>query len=370
MMHIPFLDLQAHYDPIFPEIEAAISRVFAAKQFILGQEVEECETAVAAYCGGRYACGASSGTDALLLALMCEGIGPGDEVITTPYTFFATAGCIARLGATPVFVDIDARTLNMNIDRIEEAVTPRTRAIIPVHLFGQMMNMDAVMKIAGPRNIIVIEDAAQAIGSRYADRCAGTVGDYGCFSFYPGKNLGAAGDAGMVFTSDRSKLETLRQLRSHGAHTKYYHRLIGGNFRLDALQAAIIKAKLPHLDAWIDSRRRIALSYRQRLAHISAVMPLEDASEKHTYNAFVIRTDRRDALRSHLSEKGIETQIYYPLSLHLQECFAYLNCDKNAFPQSVLASYQTLALPLYPELSDVQVDYVCDAIRAFFAASS
>jgi len=302
---------------------------------------------------------------------MAEDIGPGDEVITTPYTFFATAGAIARLGATPVFVDIDPISYNIDPEQIAARITRRTRAIIPVHLFGQMADMDAIMAIAVKHSLVVIEDAAQAIGAEWAGKRAGSIGHYGCFSFFPSKNLGAAGDGGMVVTNDAYRADKLRVLRSHGSQPKYYHKFIGGNFRLDALQAAIVSAKLPHLDSWTSARRRNAKRYDELFseAGLPVVTPALVASV-HIFNQYVIRVERRDELQAGLKKEGIGTEVYYPIPMHLQECFAYLGYTEGAFPESEKAAKETLALPVHPELTGPQAKFVVNAIVEFFSAAS
>ncbi|HYI93656.1 MAG TPA: DegT/DnrJ/EryC1/StrS family aminotransferase [Bryobacteraceae bacterium] len=364
-MHIPLLDLKAQYQSIQADVEAAVIEVLASQQFILGPKVTQCEEAVAAYSDCAYGIGVSSGTDALLACLMAENIGPGDEVITTPYTFFATVGAIARVGATPVFVDIDPVTYNMVADSIEAYVTKKTRAIIPVHLYGQMSDMDPIMRVANKHGLTVIEDAAQAIGSEYKERRAGSIGHYGCFSFFPSKNLGAAGDGGMIVTSDRQRAEKLRSLRSHGSKPKYYHRVIGGNFRLDSIQAAVVLAKLPHLDDWTTARQNNAHQYDMHFHHCPHIQRPAIVRERHIFNQYVIRVSRRDLLQAYLKNKGIITEVYYPVPMHLQECFAHLKYMAGAFPESERAANETLALPIYPELTDEQVRYVADAVRAF-----
>jgi dTDP-4-amino-4,6-dideoxygalactose transaminase len=302
---------------------------------------------------------------------MAENIGPGDEVITTPYTFFATAGCVARLGAKPVFVDIDPATYNLNVSEIAAKITNRTKAIMPVHLYGQMADMDPIVELAQKRGLVVIEDAAQAIGSEYKGRRAGSIGHYGCFSFFPSKNLGAAGDGGMVVTNDGARAERVAVLRAHGAKPKYYHKVIGGNFRLDSIQAAVVAAKLPHLDGWTAARQKNAERYNRLFAesglkvggHIG--LP-KAAGGRHIYNQYVIRLRQRDALKSHLQEKGVGTEIYYPVPMHLQECFAYLGHKQGEFPESESAAKETLALPIYPELTDAQAQYVVESVQEFF----
>jgi dTDP-4-amino-4,6-dideoxygalactose transaminase len=375
-MKIPLLDLKAQYRALKPELDAAIAEVMESQHFILGPKVQECETAIARYSGCSFAVGVSSGTDALLICLMAEQIGPGDEVITSPYTFFATVGSIARTGATPVFVDIDPVTYNIDAAQIEAKITPRTRAIIPVHLYGQMADMDAVLEIARRHNLVVIEDAAQAIGAEHKGKRAGSLGDYGCLSFFPSKNLGAAGDGGMVVTNDAARAERLRLLRAHGSQPKYYHKFIGGNFRLDALQGAVVSVKLKHLDGWTTARQRNARRYDVFFAksglrvarsgeHEPAAqiyLPALD-TDRHIFNQYVIRVSNRDRLRTGLEAKGVGTEIYYPVPMHLQECFAYLGHAKGAFPESEGAAAETLALPIYPELTDEQAGYVVECVR-------
>lgn len=386
-MKIPLLDLKAQYTTIKAEIDSAVAEVMESQMFILGPQVRECEEAVAKYCGCTYGVGVSSGTDALLICLMAEGIGPGDEVITTPYTFFATAGSIARVGALPVFVDIDPVTYNLDAAQIERRVTPRTRAIIPVHLYGQMADMDAVMQVACKHELIVIEDAAQAIGAEHKGRRAGSIGHYGCFSFFPSKNLGGAGDGGMVVTQDAQRAEKLTFLRTHGAAPKYYHKLIGGNFRLDTLQAAVVSVKLRHLDSWTAARQRNAERYNQLLAETG--VPIADTAahgskpsqptclyvpkvvtDRHIFNQYVVRTGRRDELKAALQEKGVCTEIYYPVPLHLQKCFAYLGYKVGEFPESERAGRETLALPVYSELSQPQARYVVQSIAEFLSTAA
>lgn len=373
-MNVPLLDLKGQYAQIRDEIEAAIRPVIESQSFILGRVVKECEEAIAAYCRAQYAVGVSSGTDALLVSLMVEGIGPGDEVITTPYTFFATAGSIARVGARPVFVDILPNTFNINTEQIEARVTQRTRAIMPVHLYGQMVDMRMVMKIAERHGLAVIEDAAQAIGAEHAGQRAGSVGHYGCFSFFPSKNLGCFGDGGMVVTQDAARAERLAIFRNHGSHPKYVHHWIGGNFRLDALQAAVVLAKLKHLDSWTARRQANADRYRRLFAQAGLTsdrgIVLPDAvTDRHIYNQFVIRVPRRDALRKHLEQHGVGTEIYYPIPLHLQKCFEYLGYREGDFPESERAARETLALPIYPELTEAQAQYVVEQIANFYGQS-
>jgi len=377
-MIVPLLDLKAQYAAIRDDLTIAITDVMESQHFILGRKVEECERAIADYSSVAYAVGVASGSDALLVCLMAEGIGAGDEVITTPYTFFATAGAIARLGARPVFVDIDPQTFNLNVSQLEARITSRTRAIIPVHLYGQMGEMDSVMHLADSHGLIVIEDAAQAIGAEYNGRRAGSIGHYGCFSFYPSKNLGAAGDAGMVVTNDLERAQKLRILRGHGAQPKYFHKVIGGNFRLDALQAAVVSAKLPYLDAWTAARQQKAARYTELfrdagLAPASLERPIDlpkVVANRHVFNQYVIRALRRDDLQSHLAARGVGTEVYYPVPLHLQECFSYLGLPPGSFPESERAARETLALPIQPELTDPQARYVVECVGEFFASSS
>jgi dTDP-4-amino-4,6-dideoxygalactose transaminase len=368
-MKVPLLDLKAQYHAIKAEVDAAIAEVMESQHFILGPKVEECEKAIARYSGCAHAIGMSSGSDALLACLMAENIGPGDEVITSTYTFFATAGAIARLGATPVFVDIDPATYNLDTVQMASRVTNKTRAIIPVYLYGQMAEMDAVMRVAEKHGLVIIEDAAQAIGAKYHGQQAGTIGHYGCFSFFPSKNLGAAGDGGMVVTNDAQRAEKLRVLRGHGAKPKYHHRIIGGNFRLDAIQAAVVFAKLPHLDDWTVARQRNAKHYDRLLGEESVPVSLPKvATDRHIFNQYVIRTSNRDELQAYLQKRDVGTEVYYPVPMHLQECFAYLGHTLGAFPESERAAKETLALPVYPELTELQARYVVDCIRDFFAA--
>jgi dTDP-4-amino-4,6-dideoxygalactose transaminase len=387
-MKVPLLDLKAQYETIRPEIEQAIREVMESQHFILGPFVQKCESDIAAYTGAKHAIGVTSGSDALIVCLMAENIGPGDEVITTPYTFFATVGAITRLGATPVFVDIDPVTYNIDVGQIAAKITPRTKAIIPVHLYGQSADMDAVMETAKAYGLIVIEDAAQAIGADYKGRRCGTIGEYGCFSFFPSKNLGAAGDGGMVVTSDPVRAEKLAILRAHGSKPKYYHHVVGGNFRLDALQGAVVSSKLPHLDGWTEGRRRNAERYNRLFAGsglevcdsrqwvesdrrrtsrgVPHVILPASVTDRHVFNQYVIRVSRRDALKAELQKNGIGTEVYYPVPMHVQECFANLGHCSGDFPESESAAAETLALPIYPELNDEQAQYVVSCITKFF----
>jgi dTDP-4-amino-4,6-dideoxygalactose transaminase len=378
---IPLLDLKAQYAPIRAEIRAAMDRVADTQVFIGGPEVEALEREVAAYSQAQFGIGVTSGTDALLVALMAIDLRGGDEVITTPYSFFATAGSIYRLGARPVFVDISPTSYNMDPAQIEAAITPRTRAIIPVHLYGQMADMDPIMEIARRHNLIVIEDAAQAIGAEYRGRRAGSIGHFGCFSFFPSKNLGAFGDGGMIVANDPALAHKARLLRNHGAEPKYYHKLVGGNFRLDALQAAILRVKLQYLDGWTAARQRNADRYRQLFAeaglaepsphatrhtHYPVTLPADTGDGRHIYNQFVIRTDRRSAVMGVLKERKIGHEIYYPVPLHLQECFASLGYRPGVMPESERAASETLALPIYPELTEEMQAAVVAAVVAAY----
>lgn len=381
---IPLLDLQAQYATIRPEIDEAMARVVESQVFIMGPEVAALEQEIAAYSCCAHGIGVSSGTDALLVALMALGIGPGDEVITTPYTFFATAGCIARLGARPVFVDIDPITFNLDPSKIEAAITRQTRAILPVHLYGQMADMDPIMAVASAYDLYVIEDAAQAIGAEYKGRRAGSIGHLGCFSFFPSKNLGAFGDGGMVVTNDAVLAERVDVLRRHGAQPKYYHRFVGGNFRLDALQAAVLRVKLRHLEAWTDARRQNSGRYRRLFSRAGLVsdavgrnrddapiaLPLELADRRHVYNQFVIRCAERDDLMQFMKTAGIGCEIYYPLSLHEQECFLPLSYAAGDFPMSESAAQTTLALPIFAELTEAMQSAVVDTIAKFYYPAS
>ena len=377
-MNVPLLDLSYQHQPIREDIASAISRVVDSNAFILGKEVSKLEKQIADYCGVDFAIGVSSGTDALLISLMAIGIGPGDEVITTPYTFFATVGCIARLGAKPVFVDIDPATYNIDPGKIEEKITSKTKAILPVHLYGQCADSAAISSTAKKHNLYVVEDAAQAIGTQYRDgRKAGNLGDLGCFSFFPTKNLGCFGDGGMVVTNHPEMNERVRILRVHGSKPKYYHKLIGGNFRLDSLQAAVLNVKFPCLEDWNRQRRENALSYEalfkencstqtQKIQLPQAVYSGSGVPNHHTYNQFVIRVSERDALREYLREKDIGTEVYYPLPLHFQQCFRYLGHKEGDFPESEIAAKSTLALPIFPGLKPEQQEYVVKQIKTFF----
>jgi dTDP-4-amino-4,6-dideoxygalactose transaminase len=367
-MQVPLLDLKAQYATLSDEMRAAIDAVMESQYFINGPAVGQLEQAVAAYSGAKAAVGVSSGTDALIAALMSLEIGEGDEVITTPYTFFATAGSIWRVGAKPVFVDIEPDTFNIDAAKIDSVITGRTKAIMPVHLFGAMADMDPIMAIAGRHGLYVVEDAAQAIGAQYKGRKAGAVGSAGCLSFFPSKNLGGLGDGGMIITQDADLADRMAQCRNHGSKPQYFHKWVGGNFRLDTLQAAGLLVKLPHLDAWSAKRRDNAKRYDELLAGIDEVTtPRVRDFNISIYNQYCIRVPRRDALQQHLKDAAIGTAIYYPLSLHQLECFASLGYRQGDFPESEAAAAESLALPIYPELTDEQLRYVAGKITAFFA---
>ncbi|MDO9109375.1 MAG: DegT/DnrJ/EryC1/StrS family aminotransferase [Desulfatirhabdiaceae bacterium] len=375
-MKVPLLDLKSQYQLIKQDILKVTEEIYDSQYFILGPHVEALEKQVAEYCHVAHALGVSSGTDALIIALMASGITAGDTVITTPYTFFATAGSICRVGARPCFVDIDPATYNISPEGISAAIegmSPAERghlkAILPVHLYGQCADMDPILEIARDNHLTVIEDAAQAIGAEYKGRRAGEMGDFGCFSFFPSKNLGAFGDGGMVTTPSKAFHNTLIMLRNHGSYPKYYHSLIGGNFRLDALQAAIVSVKLKHLDQWTKMRQDHAATYRglfsQSRLEGRVMLPVEKEN-RHTFNQYVIRVaEKRDELRAFLIESEIGTEVYYPVPLHLQKCFSFLNYRERDFPESERAADQTLALPVYPELMAAQQEYVVDRIQFF-----
>ena len=369
---VPLLDLAAQYQPLRADVLAAIARVCDSQRFILGPEVDALERELADVLECEHAITVSSGTDALLAALMALGVGAGDEVITPTYSFFATAGCVSRLGARPVFVDIDPVTFNVTAAAIARAVSPRTKAIIPVHLYGLSADMDPIIELARQHGIPVIEDAAQAIGARYHGHVTGTFGAVGCFSFFPSKNLGAFGDGGLVTTNDAALAQEIRLLRNHGAEPKYFHSRIGGNFRMDALQAAVLRVKLPYLPAWSDARRVNADRYRELFTEFdlgpSVELPVEPDGYTHIYNQFVIRVAQRDALRAHLTSRHIGTEIYYPVPFHRQACFAGLSRAEDAFPIADRAASTSLALPIYGELTIAQQRHVVASIAEFYAA--
>jgi dTDP-4-amino-4,6-dideoxygalactose transaminase len=366
------LDLKAQYRKLASEIEVAVRNVLESQQLILGPEVKELEKEIAAYCNCEYGVGCASGSDALLLPLMAFAIGHGDEVITTPFTFFATVGSIVRLGATPVFVDIDPQTFNMDVTQLASVVTERTRAIIPVHLFGQCVEMDVVERLAQQVGAVVIEDAAQAIGAEYKGRRAGSLGDVGAFSFYPSKNLGGAGDAGMLTTNRAELAEDLRILRAHGAKQKYHHDRVGINSRLDSLQAAILRVKFRYLESWSEARRANAVRYEQLFAERGLELeelislPAVGEGQYHVFNQYVIRAKRRDDLRSYLADSGIGTEIYYPVPMHMQTCFGELGHKKGDFIEAERAAEEVLAIPIYPELSLEDQEYIVSAISRFY----
>jgi dTDP-4-amino-4,6-dideoxygalactose transaminase len=369
-MNVPLLDLKAQYKSIKPEVMKAIEAVCDEQGFILGPRVVELERAIAKYVGSAHAVGCASGTDAIVLSLMAAGVGHGDEVITVPFTFFATAGSISRLGARPVFVDIKADSFNMDPAKIEAKITPRTKAIMPVHLFGQCAEMEAIGEIARRRKIPVIEDAAQAIGASRNGTHAGAWGAMGCFSFFPSKNLGGFGDGGMVTTDDQALQESLASLRVHGSRVKYVHDQIGFNSRLDALQAAVLRIKLDHLDAWAEGRRRNAARYERLFKELNlagrVTLPVTTPGNLHVFNQFTIRAGKRDDLRQHLREAGIGTEVYYPIPMHLQNCYKELNFRKGDFPVSERASEEVLSLPIYAELTEDQQACVVQTIAAFY----
>jgi dTDP-4-amino-4,6-dideoxygalactose transaminase len=372
-MNVPLLDLKAQYAPLRDEIRAAMDRVCDSQHFILGPEVQALEEETAKFCGAAFAVGVSSGTDALLAALMAAGVGPGDEVITTAYSFFATAGTVARLGATPVFVDIERDTFNIDVRQVEAKITAKTKALLPVHLYGRCADLDALLDLSRRRKLALIEDAAQAIGSTDArGRQAGTAGAMGCFSFFPTKNLGGFGDGGLITTNDPALAESLKVLRVHGMQPKYHHKVVGGNFRLDALQAAVLRVKLKHLPSWTAGRRANADRYRALFgkAGLESKVILPSDVPGHINNQFVIRTERRDQLQAFLTEHKIGSEVYYPVPLHLQECFAGLGLRKGAFPVSEEMAATSLALPIYPELTAAQQGAVVDAVAAFHRGRS
>ena len=364
-MQVPLLDLKAQYATIKNEILAAVSDVLASQVCIGGPKVAQLEQKIAAISDCKFAVGTSSGTDAILNSLMSLNIGLGDEVITTPFTFFATAGCIARTGAKPVFVDIDPKTYNIDPGLIEAAVTEKTRAIMPVHLFGQMADMDPIMEIANKYNLAVVEDAAQSITSTYKGRKAGSIGAVGCFSFFPSKNLGGIGDGGMIVTNDQQLYDRLSIMRNHGSKPKYYHKYIGGNFRLDPIQAAALLVKLPHLNDWSEARRRNAAYYNEKFNGTVVQIPYISPDCMSIFNQYVIRVPRRSELMEHLRQKNIGCEIYYPVPMHLQECFRYLGCEEGSLPESEKAAKEVLAIPIYPELTDQMMDYVAQTILTF-----
>ncbi|HXP24861.1 MAG TPA: DegT/DnrJ/EryC1/StrS family aminotransferase [Steroidobacteraceae bacterium] len=389
MTNVPLLDLKAQYAQIRADVMPIIEEVCASQRFILGEHVLALEAEVAAYCASAAGVGVSSGTDALLLALMALGVGAGDEIITSPFTFFATAGTIARLGARPVFCDIDPVSFNLSpqavsdfIDQhcrvqgsqlLNRATGGRVKGLMPVHLYGQSADMDPLMAVAKQYNLKVIEDAAQAIGTEYQGVRVGSIGDIGCFSFFPSKNLGAFGDAGLCTTNDAELAESMRVLRVHGGKPKYFHAVIGGNFRIDELQAAVLRVKLKYLDGWTAARQRNAAYYTAAFAAANGakhlITPQASVKGRHIFNQYVVRVQNRDALKDHLTAQGIGTEIYYPVPLHLQKCFSFLKHAPGDFPQSERAAAETLALPIYPELTQTQLDHVVASVAAFYRSA-
>jgi dTDP-4-amino-4,6-dideoxygalactose transaminase len=376
---VPMLDLKSQYAAIREEVQAAIERVMESQHFIQGPEVEALEKEIAEYSGCKYGIGVSSGTDALLVSLMTIGIKPDDEVITSPYSFFATAGAIVRLGARPVFVDIDLDTLNIDANLLEEAITERTRVILPVHLAGQMADMDPIMEIAKRHNLYVIEDACQALGAEYKGKRAGSIGHLGCFSFFPSKNLGGAGDSGMVTCNDPALADKVSLLRNHGGRPKYFHQTVGGNFRMDALQAAILRAKFKYLEGWTAARQRNASIYRNLFIKsgliseefndrttVQVILPKETGWGRHIYHLYQTRVQQREDLMAFLKTNNIGCEIYYPLPLHLQACFIDLGYKAGSFPNAENAAIQTLALPIYPELDNKQINHVVGLISKYY----
>jgi dTDP-4-amino-4,6-dideoxygalactose transaminase len=362
-MQVPLVDLKAQYATIKPEIDAAIQRVVDNSSFILGQEVTDFEETFAQYVGAAGAVGVASGTAALYLAFQACGIGPGDEVITTAHTFIATSEAISQTGATPVFVDIDPQTYNIDPNRVLEAITPRTKALLPVHLYGQPAPLEPLEEIARGHKLWLIEDAAQAHGAEYHEQRCGSIGDLACFSFYPGKNLGAYGDAGAVTGNDPSLLERVRKLRDHGRTSKYEHEEIGFGERLDALQAAILRAKLPHLESWTEARRRNARMYDEMLADCEVLRPYESPDSRHVWHLYVIRSQKRDAVLAHLKQKGIGAAIHYPVPLHRQPAYLKRGYGQLCLPKTEAAATEVLSLPMYPELSTEQINYVVEAVK-------
>lgn len=369
-MNVPLLDLKAQYRGMKSELLAVIEAVCDEQGFVLGPRLVEFETATAQYLGSRHAIGCASGSDALLLALMALGVKAGDEVITVPFTFFATAGAISRLGARPVFVDIESDSFNIDPHHIERAITPRTRAIIPVHLFGQCADMTAINGIAGPRGIRVIEDACQAIGAAQGGRRAGVLGDVGCFSFFPTKNLGGFGDGGLMTTNDKALADVLAMLRVHGSRVRYLHEAVGINSRLDALQAAVLHVKLKYLNQWTKDRQRNAVRYHQLFTQAQlldrVLLPVNKPGNVHVYNQYTVRVRQRDELRNFLKEKGVGSEVYYPLPMHLQNCYHELGYHKGSFPVSERAAEEVLSLPIYAELTEEQQAYVVQMIAEFY----
>ncbi len=364
-MQVPLLDLKAQYADLRADLDAAVKSVMESQHFIGGPEVKGLEEEVARYSQCAHAVACASGTDALLMAMWALGIGPGDEVITSAYSFFASAGTIANNGATPVFVDIDPRTYNLDPLRLEAAITPRTKAVMPVSLFGQCADLPAIKAICDKHKLYVIEDAAQAIGSEWEGKRAGSMTDFGCFSFFPSKNLGGAGDGGMMVTQNAEFAEKARLLCNHGAKPKYYHSLVGTNSRLDALQAAILRVKLRHLDRWSEKRAANAALYNRQFEGAKLGRPYHDPRTRHIYNQYCIRVEKRDEVRKHLADHGIGNEVYYPVPLHLQKCFSMLGYATGSMPHAEAAALETIALPIYPELTEEQIRYVAATVREF-----
>ena len=364
-MQVPLLDLKAQYAEIKADVDAAVRSVMESARFIGGPEVTGLEEEVARYSQCPHGIGCASGTDALLLSLRALGVGPGDEVVTTAYSFFATAGTIVNAGGTPVFVDIDPQSYNIDPHRLEAAITPKTKAVIAVHLYGQCCDLTAVKAVCDKHQLWLIEDAAQAIGAEWEGKRAGSVGDFGCFSFFPSKNLGGAGDGGMITVRNPEFAEKLKLLREHGAKPKYYHSIVGTNSRLDALQAAILRVKLRHLDRWSEARARNADLYDKLFEGSRAGRPYRDPRARHIFNQYCIRTPKREELRKHLADRGIGTEVYYPVPLHLQKCFAALGYKEGDLPHSEAAANETLALPIYPEVGEERIRYVVQCVREF-----
>ena len=371
-MKAPLLDLEPIHTPIRDELRQAVLRVLDSNHYIGGPELENFEREISAYCGVKHAAGVSSGTDALLISLMALNIGPGDEVIVPSYTFFSTAGSVSRLGAKPIFCDINPITYNIDMEKASKLISSRTKAIIPVHLFGQTVAMPEIIQISQDNGLHVVEDAAQAVGAKYKNQMAGSIGTFGCLSFFPSKNLGGIGDGGLVMTNDGNLYELLLSLRQHGATQRYYHSRIGGNFRMDAIQAAALRIKLHHLDEWTKIRRANAAYYLDRLKDLEIQryiqLPVEFPENFHVYNQFVIRTVNRDALQQYMGDHGIGTAIYYPLPLHLQECFRESGLNRGDLPESEKAAEQTLALPIFPGLTNEQMNIVVETMRRFYAS--
>ncbi len=364
-MQVPLLDLKREYQSLKAEVDGAVLDVMAATQYINGPQVRQFEEAAAKYSGCKHAIGVASGTDALLLSMRAVGVGPGTEVITTTFSFFATAGTIHNLGAKAVFVDIDEETFTLDIRQIEKRITPQTKAIMPVHLFGQCADMDAIMEIAARHNLIVIEDAAQAISAKYKGKMSGSIGHLGCFSFYPTKNLGAPGDGGMIVTNSDELNERLRRLKAHGAKVKYVHDEVGYNSRLDTLHAAVLLTKLPHLEGWSAARRNNAAYYNQRFAGSPLVMPKAADYAYHIYNQYTLRVDNRDGLRDHLKQHKVGFEIYYPTPLHLQKCFQYLGYRESDLPVAECSAKQVISIPIYPQLREDEREFVADIVLKF-----